>query len=147
MPDKTKHARDRLLDAIKNLIASNDVPVERSRVWPVAKDDYPRYFVFWIDETIDWSQSTSDGTMRIMQVGVEAARQIATDDDVESTMQIDLRYLEEALVLPEIEGAVDAMLDRIELSIHHHGEIPLGVAALTLTVQYRTLSGKSDILV
>ena len=147
MPDKTKHARNQLLDAIVGLIDDNGVSVERSRVWPNEKEGYPRYFVFWTGETIDWSQSTRDGTMRFMEVTVEAARQIATDGDVESAMQIDLRYLEEALTLPDIDGVVDAMLERIELSIHHQGDIPLAVATLTLMVQYRTLPGKADILV
>ncbi len=147
MVDKTKHARDQILDSIVSLISTNGVTVERSRVWPVDKDGYPRYFVFWTDETIDWSQSTAQGTMRFMEVKIEAARQVATGNDLEPTMQVDLRYLEDALTRPDIPGAIDAMLERIDLSLHHQGEIPLGAASLTLTVQYRTLPKKADILV
>jgi hypothetical protein len=142
-----KHARDILLDHIVTAISGNDVPVERSRVYPSDKNSYPRYFVFWDDETIDWSQSTSDGSMRFMQVKVEATRQVPSRDEVERTLQIDLRFLENALERPSIDGALDVMLEQVTLQLHNQGDIPLAVAILTLTVQYRTLPGKSHILV
>jgi hypothetical protein len=142
----TQHIRDTLLDRIATLIGGNSVPVSRSRVYPSKADQFPRYFVFWEAEEIDWNLSTKDGTMRFMTVKIEAARQVNTNagvDQVETTLQADTNYLEELLERPEIDDTIDAMLERIGLKLHHQGDIPLGVVELTLTVQYRTIPGNA----
>lgn len=146
MPSKVKHIRDVILDDIATLIGGNGVTVERSRVYPSKADQFPRYFVFFGGERIDWSMSTKQGTMRFMTVRVEAARQVRSGDSVdivESQMQIDMRYLEELLERPELNNTIDVMLEQIDLRLHHQGDIPLGIAELTLTVQYRTIPGNA----
>ncbi len=133
------HGRRQIREAVAALIATNGVPVELSRQYPMNESEMPRYLVYTIREDIDRNMSTSGGVMRELSLVVEAV--IVGD---ESTVDDDLDghsvYLESRLNYTRINGlVVDTFLSQSEMAIRTDGDRSLGVLTLTFTVRYRTL--------
>lgn len=140
------HVRQQIRDAVALAIAGNGVTVEKSRQWPINESDFPRYLVYSMRESIDESQSTRNGLMRVAEITVEAVI-IASQATVDAVLDNHAVYIETALNYTTLTGkALKVVLRSTEMLLNSESDALMGILTLTFDVTYRSLPSNPELI-
>lgn len=139
------HARNAILSDIASAIALRGVTVARSRVYPTDSAKLPMFLIYGRNENVDWSGAVG-APQRSLSVTIEVLVE-ARDGDVDTAIGTYCEHIENALnPAGSVTGVHWSRVESTEFSWYHEGNLAIGIAELTVDVQYRTMTADASAL-